>query len=1224
MKISTAVASVALAAACSLAAGAAAAFTNGGLWPDANGVHINAHGGGILKDGGRYWWYGEHKIAGGAGNRAHVGVHVYSSVDLLDWRDEGIALAVSESPDSDIAKGCILERPKVLKCPSTGRYVMYFHLERANRGYNDARVGIAVADRPQGPFTFVRSERPNRGTAPQGETLTAERIAASRAAAARVKSNGPSDEGRAACLWPAHSVEGQHCRDMTLFQDDDGTAYHIFSSEHNSTLHIAELTADYLGYTGRWWRLAEKDWTEAPAVIKHGGWYYLLGSGCTGWRPNAARYYRARAVTGPWERMGNPCTGVNPANGKGPELTWGGQSTFILPPDAATGGRALALFDIWKPDNAIDGRYVWLPVTFGDGTIEIAWADTWRPAATGWPAVTKEMKPWAYNWWMGSAVDAAGLQKQIDEMEKVGMGGFHVIPIYSVKDNPADKPLLSPAWMTAFGDAVRRANEKGMGVDLTTGSGWCFGGPQLKPEEGSWMLELNTKRPEKSTVLWRGTDADGKAVVLSARPTGQKVKRSGPGAHGPMMNPLSAGAMASFLKPFTAAYDAPGAPKPEHMYHDSYEYFSAGWSWELPAAFKARRGYDLADHYAELAGVGDPETVARVKADYRETLSEMMIEDVFAQWQDWCAARGIATRNEAHGAPANWLDFYALADIPETEMFSCDKARARTPAVEAGFMNSGDRDIVISKFASSAAHVKHAGASVDPLVSAESCTWVCEHFCETLGAVKTFVDRLFLSGVNHMFYHGMCYSPADAKWPGWTFYATCEMNRFNPIWRDADILNAYITRVQSVAQTTAIDNDVLVYWPLHDFWHDAAGFEKQMTVHARDWFGGQPIGRVARTLYDEGYSFDFISERQLGTLGAPAATRYTTIVVPGAVHMKVATLRRLFALAEAGYRVLFVDGFPTTVPGLKDVAAGERELAALVAAPPANVAAGPLGQLIHAAPARREPFNKAAGLAYTRHRKDGTTYYFIANPYRNAGVTGAFKPSAACVRARLMDPMTGTIEPVAVTDGAVALDLPIGHSVILAVTGDAAGAETVARRDAPARRIALDGDWTRTAVAGGPELPEAKTGPLPLAWGREETFPESAFAGTMRYVTKVTLAEGGGGRAVLDLGRVRESAKVYVNGVFAGGVILAPWTVAFDAALLKPGANEIAVEVTSTGANRLKWLDTAKPYEWKIFTDINMVDINYQKFDASGWPQHEAGLYGPVSLRLDAPGGEVR
>ena len=206
-----------------------------------------------------------------------------------------------------------------------------------------------------------------------------------------------------------------------------------------------------------------------------------------------------------------------------------------------------------------------------------------------WPEPTREARPWAYNWWMGSAVDEAGLRLQVEEMVKAGMGGFHVIPIYSVKNNPSDRVMLSSEWMQAFGTAVRLAGEKGLGVDLTMGSGWCFGGPQLRPEDGSWMIELNSKRLDQSTVLWKG-EKDGKPVVLSVRRTGQRVKRSGPGGHGLMMNPLSPTAIARFLEPYTAAFDAPGAPKPEHLYHDSYEYFQAGWSWELLDAASAEDG----------------------------------------------------------------------------------------------------------------------------------------------------------------------------------------------------------------------------------------------------------------------------------------------------------------------------------------------------------------------------------------------------------------------------------------------------------------------------------------------------------------------------------------------------------------------------------------------------------------------------------------------------------
>ena len=864
-------------------------------------------------------------------------------------------------------------------------------------------------------------------------------------------------------------------------------------------------------------------------------------------------------------------------------------------------------------------------------------------SAPVWPEPTREMKPWIYNWWMGSAVDRDGMTDQCAELSRKGFGGFHVIPVYGAKGfEDKWKRLLSPEWMDAYSMAQEIAAENDLAVDLTMGSGWCFGGPQLTAEEGSWTLEATSDRkrlmppghPRAARVLWEGKDADGTPVILFTHLTGQKVKRSGPGGQGPMMNPFSPRAMADFLKPFSAAFDAPGAPKPRCFYHDSYEYYGAAWGPEVLHAFRAKRGYSLEDHYAELAGVGAPDAVARVKCDYRETLSDLMVEDVFPQWTSWCAARGIRTRNEAHGSPCNLLDFYALADVPETEMFACDKAKAREPSVTSAFMNSGDRDILISKLASSAAHVKHAGAATDPAVSSESCTWICEHFCETAGAVKTFLDRLFLAGVNHVFYHGMCYSAADAKWPGWTFYASLEMNRFNPLWHDADVINAYGTRVQSIARTTAIDNDVLVYWPLHDLWMDAKGFEQQLTVHGRAWMTEQPVGRVARELYDRGYAFDFISERQLATLGAPAATRYTTLVVPAAKYMKPATLRRLYALADAGYKVLFADGLPSSVPGFKDVAAGEAELRALAARRPANVSVGALAELMAAAPARAEPFNKAAGLMYTRHRLLNRTYYFLANQLRDDGVRGRFRPSGTVRSAMLMDPLSGRVDACDVVGGEVSLDLPIGHSVILVTSsfdegwrttssafeagGAACGVHRIVR-GACSTEIPLDGTWSRSPVAGGPEFPSSVSGRLPLTWGLAEEGPEASFCGTMRYATTVDVPLLPGetkGTARIDLGRVRESARVFVNGVEAGAAILPPWRVDFDPRLLKRGRNVVAVEVTSSGANRLRWLDRARPYEWKVFGDINVVNIGYTPLDASQWTPREYGLDGPVRLSV--------
>ena len=352
-------------------------FTPDTVWPDDKGVHINAHGGGILFKDNTYYWYGEHKIEGKAGNYAHVGVHVYLSQDLYNWKDEGIALEVSKDPNSDITKGCILERPKVIYNAHTEKYVMWFHLELKGQGYSAARMGVAVADQPTGPFTFIRSFRPNAGHWPQNVTAAdKDPESIERTKAERKFVGGPSPKHEKFNILGAHMEDGQMARDMTLFVDDDGKAYHLYSSEHNSTLHISLLTDDYLDHAGTYVRVFPFRWMEAPAICKYNGKYYLIASGCTGWRANAARSAVADNIFGPWEELGNPCEGINPHKDAGPETTFGGQSTFILPVNGKPGA-FIAMFDTWRPQDAITGGYIWLPIQFEDDQFKIQWMDEW-------------------------------------------------------------------------------------------------------------------------------------------------------------------------------------------------------------------------------------------------------------------------------------------------------------------------------------------------------------------------------------------------------------------------------------------------------------------------------------------------------------------------------------------------------------------------------------------------------------------------------------------------------------------------------------------------------------------------------------------------------------------------------------------------------------------------------------------------------------------------------
>lgn len=341
-------------------------FKPGEIWKDTDGTHINAHGGGLLYKDGIYYWYGEHK---GSTNDARVGVTCYSSKDLYNWKNEGIAFSVSKDPNSEVTSGCIIERPKVVYNAKTKQYVMWFHLELKGQGYKAARTAVATSSKPAGPYTFIRSYRPNVGNWPLGFNEDWKKAVPGEDTLKwwTPKWRTAVEQG----LFVRRDFSrGQMARDMQLYVDDDGKAYHIHSSEDNLTLHLSELSADYLDFTGKYITIAPAGHNEAPALFKQNGEYYLITSGCTGWDPNAARSFKATSIWGPWEALGNPCVG------KGAELTFESQSTYILP---VAGKKDAFIFiaDRWRPKNPIDGRYIWLPVTMENGKPVITWKDEW-------------------------------------------------------------------------------------------------------------------------------------------------------------------------------------------------------------------------------------------------------------------------------------------------------------------------------------------------------------------------------------------------------------------------------------------------------------------------------------------------------------------------------------------------------------------------------------------------------------------------------------------------------------------------------------------------------------------------------------------------------------------------------------------------------------------------------------------------------------------------------
>lgn len=304
----------------------------GEVWLDTAGNPINAHGGGILYHNGKYYWYGEYKLgqtilpewATWECYRTDVtGVSCYSSTDMVHWSFEGIVLpAVKDDPTHDLHPSNVLERPKVIYNPKTCKFVMWAHVDSPD--YAKAAAGVAISDSPTGPFTYLGSFRPNNAMS----------------------------------------------RDQTLFVDDDGKAYHFYSSESNETLYISELTDDYLRPTGRYTRNFIGKSREAPAVFKHDGKYYMMSSGCTGWDPNQAELAVSDSVMGPWTVLGNPCSG------KEADKTFYAQSTYV---QQVYGKKDcyVAMFDKWNKTDLQDSRYIWLPIEFDQGKITIPWRDTW-------------------------------------------------------------------------------------------------------------------------------------------------------------------------------------------------------------------------------------------------------------------------------------------------------------------------------------------------------------------------------------------------------------------------------------------------------------------------------------------------------------------------------------------------------------------------------------------------------------------------------------------------------------------------------------------------------------------------------------------------------------------------------------------------------------------------------------------------------------------------------
>ncbi len=919
-------------------------------------------------------------------------------------------------------------------------------------------------------------------------------------------------------------------------------------------------------------------------------------------------------------------------------------------------------------------------------------------ASLGWPEVTRETKPWTRWWWPASAVGRSDIDTMLEQYEKAGLGGMEVTTIYGAKGYE-DRYLdyLTPAWMDLFTYTLEQADRRDLGIDLANASGWPFGGPWVDPEDacrylayknyslkggqrleekigytetpmvrtigipdeisamsypiatndnlqqhayeqvryplelpliavtahgpGGAYQDLTGRVREDGTLDWTAPEGDWTLCALFLGWHGKLVERAGPGGEGDVIDHFAGEAITRYLQKFDEAFKGYDVSKIRYYFNDSYEVDDArgnsDWTPAFFEEFRARRGYDLKPHMAELLGLaGEKEVQDRVVFDYRETIGELLREKYSMLWQQWAAAQGKGIRNQAHGSPANILDLYGVSDVPETE----------------------GRSIIGMKTASSAAHVTDK-----PLTSSESATWLNEHFISTLGDVKTSVDTYLLSGVNHIFYHGTCLSPDDAPWPGWLFYAAVHFQPTNPFWKDFGAFNAYVTRCQSFLQAGHPDSDILLFFDATDLLSER-GREPLLYHMNQNTPAQSAIGKSAESLYNRGYTWDYITDRMIrenihaegGELVTLGGSRYKTLIVPQCGKMYLSTFEKLLDLARKGATILVENELPADVPGLTDLEKNRARLQRLKAGlhfkEQDGVRVAKLGRgricvssdldaLLNGAGVTREKMYDLGLQCISRALDDGRRYYFLKNP-TGEPVSGWIPVDAVCQGIGIYDPMDGRLGKGAVRqaeDGTaeVWLQLQPDQSLLLETFPGGCEGEDFLFYERSGKEIQVRGDWRIRFTEGGPTLPAQRTVSALASWTNFGKAYE-AFSGTAEYRIRLQGVRDTADAWELDLGDVRESASVWLDGHCLGTLFEKPYTVRLTQEQAASGG-ELVVRVSNLMANRIIDMDR-KGKPWKIFYNANIqprLPISRTPdggFSAARWEIRESGLLGPVAL----------
>ena len=866
-------------------------------------------------------------------------------------------------------------------------------------------------------------------------------------------------------------------------------------------------------------------------------------------------------------------------------------------------------------------------------------------------------------WWFGTAVTKPELEREMNVMKAGGFGGFEVQQTYPLAldgelPGVTNNRFLSPEHLEALRFTAAKAKELGLRMNLTLGSGWPYGGPQISRGEAAGALHVLAPvsvSPGQTTVeapARSGAD-DGEIVAALLGPVSSApadaspylplevrgttallpsdwrgatrvtfytlglpglvyVKRAALGDEGYILDHYSPTAIDKFIKEVAdPAIKACGPNPPYSIFCDSLEVAGENWTPDFLAEFQKRRGYDLKPLLPALFGDFGPKTL-EIRQDWGQTVTEVFNDYFISAFTKLAAENKTKFRIQAYGTPPAALFSYAYCDLPEGESYTW---KSFSP----------------TRWAASASHLLGK-----PVTSSETFTWLHSVvFRATPLDMKAEADQHFLCGINQLIVHGWPYSPPSAGYPGWSFYAAAVFDEKNPWWIVMPDISKYLQRVSYILRQGTPANDVALFLPNNDAWSDlGTNFSMSSTL-------AEKVGGSVKAITDSGYNLDFFDDQLLAMRGKVSGdtlafgdVHYRAVVLPNVQRIPLVTIKTLEQFAKAGGIVIATQRLPDLAPGYMTPDADSKAVRDIVQrlfkdanAPGIFIADE---KQLGAALATRLPPDVAMSpsqpdIGAVHRHTDAGEIYFVANiSNESKSVDAAFRVEG--LQPEIWNPMNGQVSPATIAEKSagsttVHLNLEPYGSTIVAFTKRNLPAPTVHgwQGEIPPP-IDLNSGWT---VRFGPDAEPVAMDKL-ASW--TTLTNEIHFSGVATYEKTITVEPGmlqdglsvsfdfgqatvappgfegkdGGARFRAALNPpVREAAVIYLNDQRVGSLWCPPYAIDVTGKL-KPGENKIRIEVANLAINY-------------------MAGIKFPNYDYAGVTKQFGNRFTPQNLNLIEP-----